>query len=104
MTYVSLTDADREEMLETIGVSSVEELFRDVPAGVRLDRDLDLGEPLPEQEIVRRLEALAARNTPSGAEISSSAQGCTTTTSRRSSTRSSSAVSSSRPTRRTRPR
>ena len=70
MTYVSLTDADREEMLETIGVSSVEELFRDVPAGVRLDRDLDLGEPLPEQEIVRRLEALAARNTPAGAEIS----------------------------------
>jgi glycine dehydrogenase subunit 1 len=70
VTYVSLTDADREEMLETIGVSSVEELFRDVPGGVRLDRDLDLGEPLPEQEIVRRLEALSARNTPAGAEIS----------------------------------
>jgi glycine dehydrogenase subunit 1 len=70
VTYVSLTDADREEMLETIGVSSVEELFRDVPAGVRLDRDLDLGEPLAEQEIVRRLESLAARNTPAGAEIS----------------------------------
>jgi glycine dehydrogenase subunit 1 len=70
VTYVSLTDADRDEMLETIGVSSVEELFRDVPAGVRLDRDLDLGEPLAEQEIVRRLESLAARNTPAGAEIS----------------------------------
>jgi glycine dehydrogenase subunit 1 len=70
VTYVSLTDADRAEMLEAIGVSSVEELFRDVPAGVRLDRELDLGEPLAEQEIVRRLEALAARNTPAGAEIS----------------------------------
>jgi glycine dehydrogenase subunit 1 len=70
VTYVSLTDADREEMLQTIGVSSVEELFRDVPAGVRLDRELDLGEPLPEQEIVRRLEALAARNTPAGEEVS----------------------------------
>ena len=70
MTYVSLTDADREEMLKTIGVSSVEELFRDVPAGVRLDRELDLGEPLPEQEIVRRLETLAARNTPAGKEVS----------------------------------
>ena len=70
MSYVSLTDADREEMLKTIGVSSVEELFRDVPAGVRLDRELDLGEPLPEQEIVRRLETLAARNTPAGKEVS----------------------------------
>jgi glycine dehydrogenase subunit 1 len=70
VTYVSLTDADREEMLETIGVTSVDELFHDVPAGVRFDRALDLSRPLAEQEIVERLEALAARNTPAGEEIS----------------------------------
>jgi glycine cleavage system P protein (glycine dehydrogenase) subunit 1 len=70
VTYVSLTDADREEMLATIGVSSVEELFRDLPPGVRLGRELDLGDPLPEQEIVRRLEELAAWNAPVGEEIS----------------------------------
>jgi glycine dehydrogenase subunit 1 len=70
VTYVSLTDADREEMLETIGVTSVDELFQDVPPGVRFDRALDLGNPLAEQEIVARLEALAARNTPAGEEIS----------------------------------
>jgi glycine cleavage system pyridoxal-binding protein P len=70
MTYVCLTDADREAMLETIGVSSVEELFRDIPEGVRLDRPLDLGEPLTDHAIVRRLEALAARNPPAGAETS----------------------------------
>jgi glycine dehydrogenase subunit 1 len=57
-------------MLATIGVASVDELFRDVPEGVRLGRELDLGEPLPEQEIVRRLEELAARNSPAGEEIS----------------------------------
>jgi glycine dehydrogenase subunit 1 len=70
VTYVSLTDADREQMLETIGVSSVDELFRDIAAGVRFDRALDLGDPLSEQEIVKRLEGLAARNTPVGEEIS----------------------------------
>ena len=70
MTYVSLTDADREQMLEAIGVSSVDELFRDIPAGVRFDRALDLGDPLSEQEIVKHLEGLAARNTPAGEEIS----------------------------------
>jgi glycine dehydrogenase subunit 1 len=70
VTYVSLTDADRAAMLEAIGVSSVEELFRDVPAGVRLDRPLDLEEPLTEHEIVRRLEALASRNTSAGVETS----------------------------------
>jgi len=70
VTYVSLTDADREAMLETIGVSSVDELFREVPEGVHLRRGLDLGEPLTEQEIVERLEALAARNAPTTQETS----------------------------------
>jgi glycine dehydrogenase subunit 1 len=70
VTYVSLTDADRAAMLEAIGVSSVDDLFRDVPSGVRLDRPLDLDEPLTEHEIVRRLDALASRNTPAGAEAS----------------------------------
>src|SRR3954454_6624049 len=50
-------------MLAAIGVDSVEELFRDVPAGVRLQRELDLEPPLSEQEITAHLEELAARNT-----------------------------------------
>ena len=43
---------DREEMLRTIGVSSVDELFRDIPAGMRLGRALDLEPALSEQELV----------------------------------------------------
>jgi glycine dehydrogenase subunit 1 len=70
VTYVCLTDADREAMLETIGVSSVEELFRDVPDGVRLHRQLELGDALTQHEIERRLEGLAARNASVGEEIS----------------------------------
>jgi glycine dehydrogenase subunit 1 len=70
VTYVCLTDADREEMLATIGVSSVEELFRDIPDGVRLKRELDLDAPLSELEIVQRLDQLAARNVSTGDTIS----------------------------------
>ena len=33
--YLSLTDSDRAEMLAAVGVSTVEELFRDIPDGVR---------------------------------------------------------------------
>jgi len=40
--YLALTEDDREEMLRTIGVSSVDELFRDIPAGVRFGRELGL--------------------------------------------------------------
>jgi glycine dehydrogenase subunit 1 len=60
--YLSLTDADREAMLATIGVASIEDLFRDIPPGVRFDRDLDVPPPLPEAELSRHLEELAARN------------------------------------------
>ena len=51
--FLFLTESDRREMLSAIGVSDVDELFRDIPAGVRFDRDLDLEPPLSEQELVR---------------------------------------------------
>ncbi len=68
--YLSLTDADREEMLAAIGVSSVDELFDQVPAGVRLDRELDVPRALGEAELVRHIEELAERNVHTGAELS----------------------------------
>ena len=68
--YLSLTDADREEMLAAIGASSVDELFEQVPPGVRLDRELDVPPALGEAELVRHIEELAARNVHIGAELS----------------------------------
>jgi glycine dehydrogenase subunit 1 len=70
MSFLSLTDADREEMLAAIGVSSVEELFREIPPGVRFQGRLDLEPALSEPELVAHLEQLAARNVHTGAELS----------------------------------
>ncbi|HKP19567.1 MAG TPA: aminomethyl-transferring glycine dehydrogenase subunit GcvPA [Gaiellaceae bacterium] len=70
MSFLSLTDADREEMLAAIGVSSVEELFRDIPEGVRFRGDLELEPALSEPELVAHLEELAGRNVPAGRELS----------------------------------
>jgi glycine dehydrogenase subunit 1 len=67
--YTSATDQDRAEMLKAIGVRSVEELFADIPKGLRLDRDLDLGPGLAEQDVYDELRALAARNTSTEDEI-----------------------------------
>src|ERR1043166_8279183 len=58
-------------MLETIGVASVEELFRDIPGQVRLDRPLRLDPALSEPELAAHLAELAARNVPTGQELSS---------------------------------
>jgi len=68
--YLSLTDSDREEMLAAIGVSSVDELFEQVPPGVRFGRELDVPPALGEAELVRHVEELAARNVHTGAELS----------------------------------
>jgi glycine dehydrogenase subunit 1 len=70
MGYLSLTDDDRAEMLAAIGVSSVDELFEQIPPRVRFDRELDVPAALTELELVAHLSDLAARNVPSGAELS----------------------------------
>src|SRR5215203_2784543 len=57
-------------MLAEIGVSSVDELFRDIPAAVRFDRKLDLEPALSEPELVRHLEELAAKNVDTTKELS----------------------------------
>jgi glycine dehydrogenase subunit 1 len=62
MSYLALTDADRDAMLETIGVDSIDELFGDLPQGVRFDRELALPPALIEQELTAYFEELAAAN------------------------------------------
>jgi len=70
VAFLSLTDSDRAEMLAAIGVGSIEELFEQIPKGVRLGRKLDLEPALSEAELMRHLEELAARNVHTGAELS----------------------------------
>ena len=70
MSFLSLTDADREAMLAAVGVSTVDDLFRDIPEGVRLGRELDLEPALSEPEIVAHLTELAGRNVDTGKELS----------------------------------
>src|SRR6476619_1678129 len=67
--YTSATDADRQEMLEAIGVETIDDLFADVPEGVRLGRPLDLPQGKPEQEVFARLRDLAAKNTSAEDEL-----------------------------------
>jgi glycine dehydrogenase subunit 1 len=68
--YTSATDADRAEMLAAIGVDSIEDLFADIPADLRLSRPLDLPPGKPEQEVYAHLRDLAARNVSAEDEIS----------------------------------
>ena len=67
MRYLPITDADRQIMLEAIGVASVEALFADVPPDALLAEPADLPPHASEYEVERRLSRLAAQNRPAGA-------------------------------------
>src|SRR3989475_9929535 len=56
------TDVEREEMLRTIGVASVEDLFADIPASVRVDRPLRLPPALSDPELMAQMRAMAGEN------------------------------------------
>jgi glycine dehydrogenase subunit 1 len=67
MTYLPHTDADRDAMLEVVGLRRLEELFTDVPERVRFP-DLKLPAPTTEMEVVGEMRELAGKNVePDGA-------------------------------------
>ena len=62
MRYIPHTTGDVTQMLERIGVATLEDLFAEVPESVRLKRPLDIQEPASETELLRELKALALGN------------------------------------------
>jgi glycine dehydrogenase subunit 1 len=61
MPYGPHTAEDRDRMLATLGLGSVDDLFADIPTALRASR-LDLPEPEPELELAARLQRMAGRN------------------------------------------
>jgi len=66
--YIPITDADRIEMMKTIGVERLEDLFEAVPAEHRFP-PLQLPEPLSEPELRRELSRLERLNAQAGSHL-----------------------------------
>ena len=66
MRYLPLTDRDRAEMLATIGVGSIDDLFADVPQAARRDGLVDLPKAMGELEVERIISRMASRNIAAG--------------------------------------
>ncbi len=63
MRYIPNSPQEREEMLAVVGLNSSDELFRSIPADVRLGRKLNITDPLAESEVIAAMNAMAAKNT-----------------------------------------
>lgn len=62
MRYIPATESDIEEMLEKIGIGSIEDLFQSIPETLRLKNDLSLSSSRSELDLTRHLKKLASKN------------------------------------------
>jgi glycine dehydrogenase subunit 1 len=62
--YLPTTEQDKKEMLETIGVDSIADLFSDIPESTRATKEkaIDLPDALSERELTKHMRALAEKN------------------------------------------
>jgi glycine dehydrogenase subunit 1 len=60
--YLPMTERDHAEMLETIGIDSIEQLFEDIPVEVRFKGELNISEKMDEQTLLRYMRKLAGKN------------------------------------------
>ena len=61
MSFIPNTEKDRQLMLEKIGINSVDQLFKDVPAGKRYP-EINMSPALSEPEVLHEISAMAAKN------------------------------------------
>jgi glycine dehydrogenase subunit 1 len=60
--YLPMTEEDKRTMLETIGVSSVDELFSDIPEKVRFKGEYNIKAAKSETALMKELFKMATRN------------------------------------------
>lgn len=60
--YLPMTETDKQEMLKTIGVSTTEELFADIPEKIRYKGEMKLRAPLNETALMKELQQLSNKN------------------------------------------
>jgi len=60
--YLPMTETDKTEMLDAIGIASTDELFSDIPSNIRFQGELNLKKPANEYELKKELTELANKN------------------------------------------
>lgn len=70
MPYIPNTKQDRRAMLDTIGVGSIDDLFKVIPDEIKLQGLLNVPEAMGEMELAAHLQTLAAKNKSAATNIS----------------------------------
>jgi len=68
--YLPMTEQDKKDMLSTIGVGSVDELFSDIPESVRFKGLYNINPAKSESALLKELKHLASKNEDTDTNIS----------------------------------
>ena len=68
--YLPMTEQDKQQMLETIGVETIDELFADIPEEVRFKGLYNIKEAKSEAALMKELSQLAAKNKDTASNVS----------------------------------
>ncbi|MCK1991479.1 aminomethyl-transferring glycine dehydrogenase subunit GcvPA [Peribacillus muralis] len=60
--YLPMTEQDKQDMLQVIGVPTVEDLFKDIPESVRFQGEYDIKPAKSEPALMKELARLASKN------------------------------------------
>jgi glycine dehydrogenase subunit 1 len=60
--YIPITEDERREMLTSLGLEKIDDLFQDIPQEAIFQGELDVPGPLSEAELIRHFRELAAKN------------------------------------------
>ncbi len=60
--YLPMTNEDKQDMMDTVGISSTDELFSDIPEKIRFKGELNLKKPANEQQLMKELSFIANKN------------------------------------------
>ena len=68
--YLPMTEQDQKEMLDVIGISTIDELFSDIPEKVRFQGQYNIKEAKSEAALMKELAILAAKNKDTSCNVS----------------------------------
>lgn len=60
--YIPNTEADSREMLHSMGMKGIDDLFQDIPKELILNRKLNIGDAVSEMEIAKNMKEMGEKN------------------------------------------
>ncbi len=64
MDYLGTSDIEKKQMLEYLGIKTIDELYKDIPEDIQFNKDLNIKGKHDEKELSEHMKKLSGKNKP----------------------------------------